>query len=97
MSEAPRYRYEFVLRLSGFGATPEEAWEQMQEMVAQDGLGDVPPETTRRGHMRRVKAGKDATLRTGFEDEVPDGALYVWGDEASGRRRPAPARSVAGV
>ena len=87
MSEAPSYRWEFVVRLSGFGATSEEAWESVQERLAQDGIGDVPEEVDRdddEAYRHRMLGGEDVTVKIGFEDDVPEGVLVVWEDKRSG-------------
>lgn len=88
--EAPRYRWEFVVHLTGWGTTAKEAWEHMQESLGQDGLGDPPDEVDHDdddAYRHALIGGKDITVKGELEDPGPEGTLLVWEEEPK-RSRP---------
>ena len=86
---APRFRWEFVVRFSGFGETAEEAWEQVQEGIVADGMGSVPEVVDfddKKAYEKALLDGEAVTTRCELDDDPPEGCLTAWDDEPEGRK-----------
>ena len=78
-----KYRWEFVATLSGWGETIDEAWEQLEESIAQDGFGS-PPVIVNAYKPKEIEQA--ARLGSGYAmqcepmDSSPEGTMQVWDD-----------------
>lgn len=75
------HRWEFVVRLSGWGAGPQEAWRNVVESLIEDGVGDCPDELDRldaKAVREANKRGRDYAFRMEPDTRCPEGALTVW-------------------
>lgn len=76
------HRWEFIVVLSGWGKTPQEAWDQTQEAIAENGLGDCPDELNPLNKHQLKEAQtkhRDYALRQEPDlHDCPVGTLAVW-------------------
>jgi len=76
------HRWEFIVVLSGWGKTPQEAWDQTQEAISENGLGDCPDTLdplNKHQFKQAMEKHRDIALRCEPDlSDCPVGTLALW-------------------